>query len=153
MKFLRLIVFLPFIASTQAESADINILSSLDFGAVTASFYGDVIQIDASENQSAPFVLSGGKSVVSGGQSALAVFTPDSEGQIVNISYPVNIEIISGAEKMTVRDISLNSTKNFVTQSTSPVNINIGGVLEIGASQKSGNYSGTALINITINNP
>lgn len=153
MKFLRLIVFLPFIAAIQAESADINILSSLDFGAVTASFYGDVIQIDASENQSSPFVLSGGKSVVSGGQSALAVFTPDSEGQIVNISYPVNIEIISGAEKMTVRDISLNSTKNFVTQSTSPVNINIGGVLEIGASQKSGNYSGTALINITINNP
>lgn len=153
MKFKSFFFIFVLLTYNEIYCAEITAVSPINFGTITASFHGDIIQINANFGPAPPFVLLGGKSVVSGGQSGLVVLKPDSPGQMVNIAYPVSIEITNGANKMKIRDFSSNSTQNFVTENTSPVNINIGGVLKIESNQKSGSYSGSGIINIIINNP
>jgi hypothetical protein len=144
--------FIIFYASS-ALCADITKISDIDFGNITASPFGDIIQINALSGDSYPFVASGGYSSVSGGSWGTIRVEPDQPGQTVNINYPVSFVISKGADEMTVSQISINSTQNFITENTDPVDINIGGVLTIKNSQAAGNYSGSAVVNIIINNP
>ena len=136
-----------------ADSASLNVLSDLDFGTITSSPYGDLVQINASAGPSSPLIISGGASSVSGGGSAVLRFVPDQAGQRINIDYPVSFNLSSGSNTMSISQITINSSTYFTTSDTSPINFYVGGVLEISNGQQPGAYSGNMTVTITINNP
>lgn len=139
--------------SAYAGAANFSALSNLNFGSIIASPYGDQILIDASSGPASPVVSSGGISTVSGGSSGRFALTPDQPGQTVNIDYPPIILLSKGTDNMSVTSISVNSTPGFVTTGTSPVDINVGGMLTINNGQAQGTYSGSMTVNVEIINP
>lgn len=131
----------------------ISTISEIDFGSITASPKGDFIQIDSSSSQGVPVVITGGITSVSGGSGARLMFTPDQAGQIVDINYPVSFTITNGSDTMTISQIPINSSPDFVTPNASPIEFYMGGVMEVKNTQQTGSYSGSMIVTINVTNP
>jgi imidazole glycerol phosphate synthase subunit HisF len=136
-----------------AQAFTINTISEIDFGNITASPNGDFIQIDSSSSQGVPVVITGGITSVSGGSGARLLFTPDQAGQIVDINYPVFFTITNGSDTMTINQIAINSSGDFITANASPIEFYMGGVMEVKNTQETGSYTGSMTIIINVTNP
>lgn len=147
-----IIIFILFSTALPLQAARINNISNLNFGSLTASPFGNIIKIDASGGEKSPVIISG-IGHLSGGSSGRIQFVPDQSGQRVHIDYPVSFSISNSVDSMIINQIGINSCTDFTANSTSPVDVYIGGVLTISPAQATGNYSGSTTINITINNP
>ena len=138
---------LAMLFSGQVGAVEISLINPITFGSIDLHPSGDAITINASAGSAFP-VSSG--SVVTGGHSGQIIIT-SQDVEHVNITYPVNINLTSGSNTITLINIGANSQYSggtYTLEGGVPLPINIGGSLVIPAGQTQGSYSGQMTVTL-----
>lgn len=129
----------------------------ISFGAIIASPFGDVIEIDARNGPATPFVATGGYSQVDGnGFSGIVRIISDVSGQTINLVYPNSLTLTANGvpDTMTLDSIDTRSETTAVASSVGETfDFDVGGRLHIGANQRMQQYSVTMTVTVNVINP
>lgn len=121
--------------------------TALRFGNIAASASAGTVTVTAAGVRSA----TGGAALVSGAASGAAVvnITAGEASRPINITYPASATLTSGANTMTVDNFAVAGSPTTLTLSgTGTGTFNVGGRVNVGASQATGNYAGTITVTL-----
>ena len=122
--------------------------TNLRFGNIAASAAAGTVTVTAASVRSA----AGGASLVAGATSGAGVITISAgePSRVLNITYPASGTLTSGANTMTVNNFAASGSPTTTTLTAAGTGtFNIGGRVNVGASQATGNYSGTFTVTLT----
>ena len=111
----------------------------LDFGRLSSGAAGGTAVVSAAGARSVT-----GDVVEEGGTITAAEFDITGEdGLVYDITLPTSISITSGGDSMTVNTFTSDKAGNSSTLTGGTDTFNVGGTLNVGASQATGTYTGT----------
>lgn len=136
-------------AATASADARANILqqvtvasdgSALDFGTIVTGAAASTVSVSAGGRS------CGAGLVCSGAFSAAGFAVTGTNGETVSVASDPNVTLNSGSNSMTANIVSSVST---MTLTGGVGTFNVGGLLNVGANQADGAYTGT--FNVTVN--
>lgn len=121
--------------------------TNLRFGNIASSATAGTVTVTAASARSA----TGGSSLVAGAAFGAGVVTISAgePNRGVNITYPASATLTSGANTMTVNNFAASGSPATVTLNAAGTGtFNVGGRVNVGALQATGNYTGTVTITL-----
>ena len=144
-----LLSFLLILISSNTIAGEISIKHPISFGHIDVHPGGDAIIISAQNGSALP---ESTRSIVTGGESGQLQITSESL-EHVEFIYPASVTMESGQHSITITEIDVHSQYSSggadVLGSGFPLDVHIGGKMQLSGTEENGSYGG--VMSITIN--